>query len=343
MEEKERMIRTALLRAGFFLLIAGAGFLFVRFLLLPLLPLLIGFLAAALLAPLLRRIRLPRRAAAFLAVLLVYLLLFALIAAGITLLLRQLSHGAERLPALAEQLLASLAAARENLQRFLPADFAAANWPEEAIAQAVTFLSAKLMALLGVFTAALPRVFFGTAVSAVSAALAAADYENIILFLKRKTPPKVFALLQSLRRFARTMLRGYLKAYLLLGLLTFCIAAVGLLLLKVKNALGIALALALVDALPLLGSGAVLLPWAALCLLNRQLHRGVWLIALWAVIGLVRSAAEPRLLGTQVGLHPLAALTAMVLGLRWGGVVGMMAAPLLVLLVLHLRREASEL
>ena len=122
--------------------------------------------------------------------------------------------------------------------------------------------------------------------------------------------------------------RQYLRAYLLLGLLTFLQAFIGLAILKIPYAFLLAVALAVVDTLPLLGTGIILVPWALVSLLTGNLPVAIGLGVLYGVTTAVRQILEPKLIGDGLGLHPLLSLLAMYAGLRLFGVWGMILAPL---------------
>ena len=106
-----------------------------------------------------------------------------------------------------------------------------------------------------------------------------------------------------------------------------------------RYALLLAAVTALVDALPVFGTGTVLLPWAAVCLLLGQAPRAVALAALYAVISAVRSFLEPKVMAAQAGLPPLAALAAMYAGFRAFGVAGMILLPVALLFVKQLHDQ----
>ena len=112
--------------------------------------------------------------------------------------------------------------------------------------------------------------------------------------------------------------------------------AAGFLLLRVELSLLLAGLVALVDALPVFGTGTVLLPWAVLALLGGDVRMSVGLLVLYSVISLVRSLLEPRLVGARVGLPPLAALVCMYVGFQALGVLGMLLAPLAAVLARQL-------
>ena len=106
--------------------------------------------------------------------------------------------------------------------------------------------------------------------------------------------------------------------------------------LRQEYALLLAVVIALIDALPVFGTGTVLLPWAAVLCVAGNVPRGIALAALYAVIAVVRSVLEPKIVAAQVGLPPLVALAAMYVGFCIVGVAGMILLPLAVLVVKQL-------
>lgn len=90
---------------------------------------------------------------------------------------------------------------------------------------------------------------------------------------------------------------------------------------------------AIVDALPVLGTGTVLFPWAIGCFLLGDMGRGLALLSIYAVGMIVHSLLEPRLLAKQADLPPITALLAMYLGFHFLGVGGMILLPVLLLLL----------
>lgn len=113
------------------------------------------------------------------------------------------------------------------------------------------------------------------------------------------------------------------KAQCILLGVTFCELLTGFLLLRQGYALLLAALIAVIDALPVFGTGTVLVPWGALCLLTGNVPKGLGLLALYGVISLVRSVLEPKIMAAQVDLPPLAALAAMYVGFCAFGVAGM--------------------
>ena len=134
--------------------------------------------------------------------------------------------------------------------------------------------------------------------------------------------------LPALRR-VKTALGGWLKAQLKLCAVTWAIVGVGFLVLRIPGAVGWSLVVAVVDAVPILGTGTVLVPWAAVCLLRRESLRAVGLLCIYGAAALTRTVLEPKLVGRQLGLDPLTTLIALYLGFRFWGIPGLLLTPIL--------------
>ena len=134
------------------------------------------------------------------------------------------------------------------------------------------------------------------------------------------------------------VLGGYLKAEAILVLVSFFISVVGLYLLKFAGfnlpfPLLAALIIGFVDALPIFGSGTVMIPWAILCAIDGDIKLGMAILVLWIIMSIVRQFMEPRLVSKQIGIHPIFTLIAMYTGFKLIGVIGMLIGPI-VLIVL---------
>lgn len=165
----------------------------------------------------------------------------------------------------------------------------------------------------------------GVGTGVLSAFLISARLPKLKEKLKSKLPQATSPALARLK----TGLGGWFKAQLKLTALTGGILLVGFLLLKVPHAPMWAALIALVDAVPILGTGTVLFPWALINFLQGQTLQGVGLLCIYGVTLLTRTVLEPRLVGKQLGLDPLLTLMAMYLGYRFWGILGMLLAPIL--------------
>ncbi len=154
-------------------------------------------------------------------------------------------------------------------------------------------------------------------------------------------PETVQTKLRGLGRLIGTALRGWARAYLLILLITAVELYIGLSLLDVDYAFLAAFGVALIDILPILGTGTVLIPWSILGFATGDSRLGIGLLLLYAVISLVRQLIEPKLVGKSLGLSPIMSLIGFYLGFRLFGFVGMLAAPAVLMIVLPKKQEKS--
>ena len=132
-------------------------------------------------------------------------------------------------------------------------------------------------------------------------------------------------------------LGGYLKAEATLILVSFIISLIGLYILEmigfnVKYPLLMALFIGFVDALPILGSGTVMIPWATICAINGDINLGISIIILLIIMSVVRQVLEPKLVSKNIGVHPIFTLIAMYTGFKFIGVVGLLIGPIVLII-----------
>lgn len=133
-------------------------------------------------------------------------------------------------------------------------------------------------------------------------------------------------------------LGGYLKAEASLILLSFLISLIGLYILKivglnVQYPLLMALFIGFVDALPILGSGTIMIPWAILSGINGEIKLGISIIVLLIIMSLARQILEPKLVSKNIGVHPIFTLIAMYTGFKFIGVIGLLLGPIILIIV----------
>lgn len=163
-----------------------------------------------------------------------------------------------------------------------------------------------------------------------------ADYPYLRTRLIQHTDDRALSFLGQMKKTVVAAFGGYLKAQLLLSLGVFGILLAGFLFTGQDYALLLALGLAVLDFIPLLGSGTVMVPWAVIALLTRDYSKALSVLAIWGVIAVFRRVAEPKIVGDQTGLSPILSLISIYVGMKLGGVPGMILGPILLLVVLNL-------
>ncbi len=130
----------------------------------------------------------------------------------------------------------------------------------------------------------------------------------------------------------------YLKAEGILVLVSFVISVFGLYFLKIigfdiKYPLTIALGIGIVDALPILGSGTVMIPWAIISGINGDIKLGIAIVILWIIMTVVRQIIEPKIVSGQIGIHPIFTLIAMYTGFKFIGFLGIFIGPIVLIIL----------
>ncbi len=112
---------------------------------------------------------------------------------------------------------------------------------------------------------------------------------------------------------------------------------IGFSILKIPYAFILSIAIAVFDILPVLGTGGILIPWAIILVIMKNVPLAIGILLLYLFILIVRNMLEPKIVGKQIGLHPLATLAAMFLGLSLIGVVGMLIFPVALTVIFNLK------
>lgn len=191
----------------------------------------------------------------------------------------------------------------------------------------------------------LPSIFVAVIVSIVACCFMTSEFPQIMAFIKRQFPEKRRGDLSRAKAILRNSLGKMAKAYALIMFVTFLEMCVGLTVLKICKIFDsnyivlIAAATAIIDIVPVLGTGTVLIPWAAYSLIMGNFGMGIGLIVIYAAISIIRQVIEPKLVAGQLGLSPIVTITAMYFGLKIFGVLGMFVVPILVIMVKLLNDE----
>lgn len=126
---------------------------------------------------------------------------------------------------------------------------------------------------------------------------------------------------------------GFFKAQFILISVSACIAMIGLLFLNVHHALTITLLIAVVDLLPLLGTGIIFIPWICYLFLTGNYALTIGLTILYMLMVISRQILEPKILAVNIGINPLVALLTVFISIQFWGLSGLLIAPLLLILV----------
>lgn len=173
-----------------------------------------------------------------------------------------------------------------------------------------------------------PNILFFLLVTVISLIYLSLDLERVNRFLRSLLPRGAGERFAKIRDGAFSTVKKYILSYALLTAITYAIMLVGFLILGIKNAPLIALIVSLLDILPVIGVGTVLVPWSILELATGNLFLGIGLLVLFIVNTVIRQLAEPKIVGKSLGLHPLATIVTLYAGYSLFGILGLILAPL---------------
>ena len=239
---------------------------------------------------------------------------------------------------LEERLLRLTASAPEELRDYL--DLALQSFGE-ALGALPLQLSQRLLGALSRLAQSGPDLLLFTVTAGLGTYFLSASYPKSMAFLRAQLPDALAHRLRELRADLRGSFGGLLRTQLLLMGLCFLELLAAFRLLGAENSVGLSAMTALVDALPVFGTGTVLLPWAAAELLLGEGGRALGLVGCWAGTNLVRNCVQARLLGGQIGLSPIASLLAIYVGWRICGVGGMLFSPVLLAVLQQLNDRGA--
>ncbi len=236
------------------------------------------------------------------------------------------------------RLLRLTAAAPEELRDYL--NFALDKLGE-ALGALPLQLSQWLLGALSRLAQSGPDLLLFAVTAGLGTYFLSASFPKSMAFLRAQLPETLARRLQGLREDLRGSFGGLLRTQLLLMGLCFLELLLAFRLLGLRNAAGLAALIALVDALPVFGTGTVLLPWAAARFLLGEGGPALALVGCWAGTNLVRNCLQARLLGGQIGLSPIASLLAVYVGWRLCGVGGMLLFPVLLAVLRQLNDRGA--
>lgn len=191
------------------------------------------------------------------------------------------------------------------------------------------------------FINAMPSVFIALLFTVMLSFFISLQYNDVIGFIGAQLSPEAadFALqLKSI--FKKTVLR-YLRAFLILMSITFAELSVGLSLIGVQGAVGVAAGIAVFDVLPVFGTGGILAPWVFIELVQGNFGKALQLFLLYMLVTFVRNIIEPKVVGDQLGINPIVSLMAIYLGFRLFGVLGMIVCPMLAQILIALNQSGT--
>lgn len=341
-----------LVQAAFYGTIAALVYVVLKYLLPTLVPFLLAFLIVWLLRKpakwVSEKLPISQKYVSLGFLLLFYVLLFGTVSLLGMELVALIKEAVPKLPDLyREELVPALKVGyhlvEQTLTRFDPAIVSALESTmtqlSTSIEQGLTTLSLAVVSWVSDAALGVPSFIIGVILLITSSFFLASDYDRVMGFLYKSMPEKGKNRLREVWHKVAGSLWIYIRSYTLLLIVTFTELFIGLHLLKIPYAGIIAGSIAIFDLMPILGTGGVLIPWTVIAAVTGNYGMAAGIGVLYIVITMIRNYLEPKLVGKQIGLHPLATLMALFVGSQLFGLAGLFGFPVALSVIVQIRRE----
>lgn len=211
----------------------------------------------------------------------------------------------------------------------------------QSLRSLVSGLSLSSMEVISDFASSLPMLFIRLVLMVISTFFIAMDYEALSAFCMRQLNEKAQNVVMQIKQYVVGTLFVCIRSYALIMSITFVELSVGLTLIGIRKSVFIAFCIAVFDILPVLGTGGIMIPWALISAILGDYPGAAKLAVLYVFITIVRNIIEPKIVGGQIGLHPVVTLVSMFAGVQLFGVVGLFGFPIGLSLLTYLNRTGT--
>ncbi|MEG2871434.1 MAG: sporulation integral membrane protein YtvI [Clostridium sp.] len=206
----------------------------------------------------------------------------------------------------------------------------------QSIGELLTSLSVKAVGALSGYASSLPGLFIKLLLMIISTFFIAGDYDMLVGFVSRQLSDTTRNFMLRIKEYVVGTLFVCIRSYALIMTITFLELSAGLSLIGVPNAVLLALIISIFDILPVLGTGGIMIPWVIITAIQGNYPLALELLVIYLVITIIRNILEPKIVGSQIGLHPIVTLASIFIGAQLFGVLGLFGFPILLSLLRHL-------
>ena len=196
-----------------------------------------------------------------------------------------------------------------------------------SIADQIAYLLEIILNWLGNQVSSLPGSVMILIFSFLCTFFICKDWDKFYQYVVKKVPLSFIEIAQTVSKQIKSKIIVYLKAQLILISITFTIILIGLSLFQIKHAFTIAILMALVDLLPILGTGIIFVPWSLYLFMTGETTLAICLFSLYLFVILQRQILEPKIVSNALGIHPILTIMTIYLGFQLFGVKGIWLGP----------------
>ena len=223
----------------------------------------------------------------------------------------------------------------------LPSGFADAlrNSPATIAEKGISMMSDGVSKFAKVVILNIPSLIITVILSIIASCFITNDYNKITRFVLAQFSKKTQLVIRKSKSLFVENILKMLRGYLIIMCITFAELLIAFTIIHIPYAVIIAAIIAILDILPVLGTGTVLIPWGIIDMIIGKPILGLEILAIYAIVTVIRNIIEPKIIGKQVGLSPIVTLMAMYLGLQTLGFVGMFGFPIIIIIVTKLQES----
>lgn len=337
-----------IIKFTYYLILSAIIFFVIKYGIPMLMPFIIGFLISLVLKPsinfIINMMKIKRKAASVVILLIFYGVFFLLISLFGAKIFIFIKENFNDLPEIySNKIEPTLNKGVLWLQGTLPQmDVSLANGFEsinDSILSFVKSMSSTVVGAIVGIAGGVPSFLIKFLFAIVSSFFFTMDYHKITGFILRQFSEKNQNMLLSLKRNGIDTIIKFIRAYAILITITFVELSIGLSILQIPNSILFAALIAIIDILPILGTGTVLMPWAVIAIITGNVGLAVGLLILYLFIMIIRQMLEPKIVGHHIGLHPLVTLMCMFIGTQLFGFIGLLLLPILVTMLKNMNDE----
>lgn len=340
--------REFIIKFLYFLIILGIIFFVFKYAL----PVLFPFLFAFLISIILKRpvdfisktLRLNRKFAGIIVLLLMYLSISIMLILFGTKLIRYIGSVFQKLPEIyAVSIEPAINIIIYKIQDIIPelSTIIDLESISKYILNIINSISLGAVDLIAGFATKIPSFVIKFVFSIIASFLFTLDYYKVTGFVMRQFSPRMQEIILSVKRNIFGTIFKFIKAYSILMFVTFIELSIGFSIFRIPNAIILATLFALLDVIPAIGVGGMLIPWSIIELVKGNYDLAIGLIIIYAIITIIRYILEPKIIGKQIGLNPIITLMSMFLGAELLGFFGIFILPVFVTIIKYLNDSGT--
>ena len=198
------------------------------------------------------------------------------------------------------------------------------------------------------FITSIPTIILYICITILSTFFISLDKNKIMAFLEQQFPKSWIKKVYNIKREMFNVLGSYIRAQIILMTICFFELLISFNILSflkfnLQYPLIFSIVICIIDALPILGAGAVLLPWSLISFVTGDINLGLALLVIYFLVLSVRQMLEPKLISQNLGVHPLVTLISMYSGFKFFGVIGFLIGPVVMIILKNVFSRELEI